>query len=485
MLEATLLTLAPALRAQTATTTSAPDAAANEQARRHFRTGIKLYRDTNYKGALAEFEAAYRDKPGPGSLQNVALSLKALFRYAEATDTLRLLLERHGEELNDNERAAVRQALTELEGLVGTLSVQVVPPNAELGLDGRSVGLEDFARGQPVNVGEHTLTVEANGYARHAQIVRIASQQRIAIEVRLKPTAGFLEVVASDPMAAIAIDDEPLAFARWTGPITPDVEHVVQVYRDGFEPFEQVVRLGLGQTLRLEGVLGPPTGAVIDVAPLPKKPTAPPRSRANTGLYALASIGVTGLNDAPLDLQLRSSNADMTVPSFGLRAGYRLSSAIAIEGAFDYGQVNVTGACQVQAEAPNEACFAERNFSLRSLRLGPNLRLMTSGETLRFVTSVGAGVVVHHLRLSPTGDGSPLKGGVATGADPYFSLELGAAYNFRHFLAELGVIALIEGAGGLRGRFDESERTAVFASGTLPMLGFTLKVGYSQWAPRR
>ena len=33
---------------------------ATRAARRHFQSGIKLYRDANYSGALAEFEAAYR-----------------------------------------------------------------------------------------------------------------------------------------------------------------------------------------------------------------------------------------------------------------------------------------------------------------------------------------------------------------------------------------------------------------------------------------
>src|SRR6187401_2786883 len=59
-------------------------AEATAEARRHFKLGIKLYQDTNYPGALAEFEAAYAQKPGPSSLQNVALCQKALFRYREA-----------------------------------------------------------------------------------------------------------------------------------------------------------------------------------------------------------------------------------------------------------------------------------------------------------------------------------------------------------------------------------------------------------------
>src|SRR4051812_43425669 len=86
----------------------APDATA--EARRHFKIGIRLYQDTNYLGALAEFEAAYTAKPGAGSLQNVALCQKALFRYREAAATLEQLLSRHAAELSEGEQTAVRDA---------------------------------------------------------------------------------------------------------------------------------------------------------------------------------------------------------------------------------------------------------------------------------------------------------------------------------------------------------------------------------------
>src|SRR6187455_1093705 len=103
---------------------------ATQNARRHFRVGVKLYRDTNYPGALAEFEAAYRDKPGPGSLQNVALCLKALFRYAEAASSLRLLLARHAEELSAPEREAMEKTVQEFESLVGKLKLELEPAEA-------------------------------------------------------------------------------------------------------------------------------------------------------------------------------------------------------------------------------------------------------------------------------------------------------------------------------------------------------------------
>jgi hypothetical protein len=464
----------------------AADAAATASARRHFHLGVKLYRDANYKGALAEFEAAYRDKPGPGSLQNVALCLKALFRYAEAAQSLRLLLARHAEELSAAEREAMEKAVQEFESLVGKLDLQLEPPDAELSIDGRPISREERSKPLLLNVGEHTLLAEAPGYARYTQVVRVASAQELKVSLRLKPTSGFLSVVASDPKAAIAIDDEPLAYHTWSGPVVPDVEHVVQIYREGFEPFEQTVKVEVGKTLRVEGELGAPSGVVDEHAPLPQKPAAPPRLRGSSGYYGLAVLSVVGMNDTPLNYEV-TSGTNMSLPSFGLRGGYRISESIAVELGFDVGRLDAKGACEADPAVPATTCWAKRDFSLRSLRFGPNLRLMTGGEKLRFATGIGVGIVSHELKVeaAEASDMTARKGGTASGIDPYFSLELGAAYNYRHLLAELAVIAYIEGATGLRGAFDDSEQRAVFADGTLPMLGLTLKVGYSSWAPKR
>src|SRR6188768_3096268 len=116
---------------------AASAAEATSDARRHFKLGIKLYQDTNYPGALAEFEAAYAAKPGPSSLQNVALCQKALFRYREAAITLEQLLQSHGSELSEGETKAVTEAITELHGLVGSIVVNVEPSDAKVSIDGR------------------------------------------------------------------------------------------------------------------------------------------------------------------------------------------------------------------------------------------------------------------------------------------------------------------------------------------------------------
>jgi hypothetical protein len=328
------------------------------------------------------------------------------------------------------------------------------------------------------------MVVEAPGFARTSQIVRIAGQQAIETQIQLKATAGFLRVTTADASAAIAIDGEPRGYRSWSGPVTPDVEHLIQVYRDGFEPFERSVRVAAGQTLRVNGALGDRTGDEVPSTITLEKPRAPPPPRAATGLYGLVALSVLGMTDAPLGLQVQDANQGRSLSTFGLRAGYRLSEPIAVEAALDAGRLDGKGACQ-QGPGPDGDCVVKRDFTLTSLRFGPNLRLFTSGETLRFGLGVGVGAVAHRIEVEPaTGPDGPLAGGSGAGIDPYFSFELGGAFNYRHLLAELVVMAFIEGADNLSGEFDQSER-GVFADGTLPMLGLGLKLGYSAWAPRR
>src|SRR5688572_16726720 len=107
----------------TADPTEPPPDPKTAEAREHFRNAVKLYQDENFTGALAEFEASYALKPTPSTLQNVALSLKALYRYTKAAETLKALVERHGAELDEAERATITQAIDELLSLVGRIAV--------------------------------------------------------------------------------------------------------------------------------------------------------------------------------------------------------------------------------------------------------------------------------------------------------------------------------------------------------------------------
>jgi hypothetical protein len=73
------------------------------------------------------------------------------------------------------------------------------------------------------------------------------------------------------------------------------------------------------------------------------------------------------------------------------------------------------------------------------------------------------------------------------GLDPYFALELSLGFNYRQFLGEIGVIALIDGSTALQTGFSEESNRALTRDlgTTLPMLGLGLRGGFSQWRPTR
>ena len=468
------LLAAPSPPDEAAPTAATADATA--EARRHFKLGIRLYQDTNYAGALAEFEAAYAAKPGPGSLQNVALCQRALFRYREAAQTLEQLLTQHGTELSSGEKKAVSDAITELDGLVGSVVIDVEPSDAKVTIDGRALSLAEQRAGVELNVGEHTVIAEESGYARLVRVLSVASgQKRVPVEVKLKATDGFLNVVALDPRAAIAIDGVTLAFHEWRGGVTPDTDHLIQVFRDGYESYESTVNVGLGQTLEVRADLGARIAGESSDRPAgsPSAMPAPPPRRIPRGYYGLLTLGLLGLGQKPL--ALTSTGAGGAMGTIGLRAGYRIWAPIAGELMLDFGKLNANDA------KGDAASTNTRNYALSTVRVGPNLRLMTTGKTLRFVTTVGAGLVHHKLTLDPVANSATLGGGSASGDDPYFLLELGLQWSLGHFLLGAEVVALVDGATSLNKQKVEGDQVAFGNTNTLPLFGLSIHGGYSLW----
>ncbi len=474
------LSAAPALAQDAAEPKPAAPAApeppdtATLDARRHFKAGTKLYRDGNYGGALAEFEEAYRLKPGSGSLQNVALSQKGLFRYSEAAATLEQLIARHESELSEGERKAVDDALSELKGLVASIKLRVVPETSRVLLDGKNLAPSEWAVPLVLNVGEHALSVDAPGYNPERRTLRVAGGQReLPIDVELHCVSGFVDITSNDPTANIAIDGLPKARRAYKGPVEPDTDHLLQVYREGVEPFEQTFQVGVCKTVsikaELEGLDTAPPADPNDAAAA--IPGAPPK-RVQKGFFGLLSLDLLGLSKQPVNLAKAQSGGGFG--ALGLRVGYRLSNPVALDLRLDAGVLQAQGAF-------DEANQRNRDYSLTSIHFGPDLKLMTTGERLRFVTTIGAGVVHHRLSVSQFAPDE------VRGVDPYFSFELGMSFNYRQFLGEIGLIALIDGSTALQKGFsDEANRALTRDLGTtLPMVGLGLRGGFSQWRPPR
>src|SRR5262249_30625277 len=146
-----------------------------------------------------------------------------------------------------------------------------------------------------------------------------SGQKKLPVELKLRPTGGFLNVVAADSKAAIAVDGETRAFHEWHGSVSPDTDHLVQVFREGFEPFETTVKVALGKTAEVRADLGTPTdAAAVDKTPLtPGVMPKPPPPKAPRGFYGLVTLGAYGLRKKPLELSAPSGK-DSTLGALGL-----------------------------------------------------------------------------------------------------------------------------------------------------------------------
>lgn len=452
-----------------------------EKARVHFQNGVKLFQDGNFPGALAEFEASYRLKPGPGALKNIALCQKALFRYSEAVDTLNRVLSVHQKELTAEDKTAIDSAIAELSSLVGSIVIKITPQDARVFVDGRYVDPKERAAGVQLNTGEHTLSADAAGYAKVSKSIRVAGgQKNVLVELSLQAVAGFVHIKTKDPGAAIAIDQKPLSFGEWNGAVNAG-RHYFQVYKRGFDPYERafVVEVGRSQVIEVPALTPadddtpPPTAGTFDVKP-----------RQVRGFYGMAVVSGQSLRGSPEKLKVDEANASGA--AFGVRAGYRVWTPIALELMLESAQHQDVDACDDSiSDCSTKAGQVTRTFTLEALRIGPNLRIMSAGEKLRFTSTAGIGAVRHQIELESVTDttGSDFRNGEAHGWDPYFLLELGAQYNWGHILIELAGQLYVDGASNVKGHNANGPWEPYKDTGGLLIGGISLRGGWSEWAP--
>lgn len=445
-------------------------------ARGHFDNGVRLYQDANYSGALVEFEAAYRLKPGASSLQNIALCQKALFRYTQAAATLGQLLTRHGDSLAPAERQLIESAKRELESLTRRVIVRLSPKSAELRLDGQRVDATAWRRGARLDVGEHQLSATAPGYASVTETIRISSGEGpLRIDLALEPVAGFVTIVTEQAGAAIAVDGRALDYDRWSGPLEPG-EHVLQIYKPGHETVEELFDVELGAHKLIHANAGGELeeSALGAGAPVPLK----------RGWYGMGTFNLMLVPDAPDGVRVSDTFSSGAL-SWGGRAGYRVLDPLGIEVLLEGGYTRVDDAC-IEAEdqkkwggvaascEPDEPDHGTLSYSINAFRLGGNLRLFSQGSRTRFTSTLGFGAVQHRFQLTQPND----SGFDAQALNAYVLVEVGVQFNLGHLLLETDFVTYVESHGSLGN--DERD---LFNEGGLKSLGLGIKAGYSEWLP--
>lgn len=171
------------------------------RARVQFDTGVRLFAEANYRGALDAFQRAYDIKPHPVVRLNLASCYEKLDMPVQAYENYDAFL-KEMPSATDAQRREVQRALRGLRQRVGELSLDgITPTDATVTVDGLAV---HFTPGKPLYlaVGNHTVRATRSGYADGSKdvVVRSGRQQKVVLALE-EVAAGHAAVAEAEPEA--------------------------------------------------------------------------------------------------------------------------------------------------------------------------------------------------------------------------------------------------------------------------------------------
>jgi len=174
------------------TSASAEEAPApeNEMARasEFFFRGMELVRQERWEEALTAFDESLEIYPTQAAMFNRGLCLGLLGRPADAVAVLEEHLERYGDSISPEQRAAAEQALTTNRSRAGHVAVSIdeAPEGTRLLLDGEMLDELRDEMSLDVNPGRYQVTVEAPGYVPYRQWVEVDSGETVEVAVAME-----------------------------------------------------------------------------------------------------------------------------------------------------------------------------------------------------------------------------------------------------------------------------------------------------------
>lgn len=438
--------------------------------RQHMENGIKLFHDGNYTGAIVEFEAAYKERPKASPLFNVALAEKALFNYPKAIAALERALAQHLGTMDESDQSTARSAIEEMRALLAHLTVELSPPDVTLIVDGNEQPRSaEATRTLDLGPGVHRIEARADGYSSAEQSISLASGERDKkVKLSLVPDKGTVTIDAGGAETAISIDSKFVAFGRFTGMLAPGT-HVVQIYEPDRVIYAAQVLVVAGRAHEVRpGFGGVPfgIGSPIPVPPPPppaRKSTSPTSPRRGYFVIGAASL-LWPLSDPKgfSDLHPQSNSGGAGT----LRIGYRVNVAASFDVMLQYANVEIDSSLETRP-----------NYTLSSGRFGVNLRLMSPGQRVRFVGSLGGGLVYDDVTFNSAGLTSCGLCKDASGPDPFLHTDVGLEIDLSGVLLGFSLDSFFQSSRGI----EDADGTSIYEPDPLMHLGGSVHVGYAFW----
>lgn len=155
-----------------------------KQARALFSQGVEHYDDGDYQLALDSFKEAYRLRPHPVVLVNIANCYDRLGRLSEAAYYFEKYLEKA--ESGASQRKEVEEALEQLYRKMGELLLTVVPDDSKVMIDDLRLRRSPDRDSIRLTAGIHDIKVSRKGYEPYAQQFELRKGEQFELLITLK-----------------------------------------------------------------------------------------------------------------------------------------------------------------------------------------------------------------------------------------------------------------------------------------------------------
>jgi hypothetical protein len=171
-----------------------------EKARQHMRAGTTLYNETDYAGALVEFQRAYDTAPSYRVLYDIGQAYYQLQNYAAALTTFERYLYEGGDDVAPERRTQVEHDIAELTKRVAKATINVNVPDAEILVDDQVIGKSPLAGPVRISAGRRQIKARKAGMLADEKTLDVTgcgttgTCDTIVVDLKLTPAQTIVQI---------------------------------------------------------------------------------------------------------------------------------------------------------------------------------------------------------------------------------------------------------------------------------------------------
>lgn len=234
---------------------SSGETVVSDPGREHFQRGLTLADHGHWSDAILEFERARSLGPSASVHFNLAIAYRVVHRIREAAEAFESFLSIAPADTPAPVLAQARGAIQQLHGQLGSVVIDVRPPDATLLIDNEAVAIAPVLWLEP---GLHTLVAVSDGRAAVTRIVRVQTGSRVNVRLTVPPQNSRARIVvnAQPERAMIRIDGSEVSQGHAEELVSIGT-HRVEVSASSYDSFSRSVTMIDQQTLLINVHLEP------------------------------------------------------------------------------------------------------------------------------------------------------------------------------------------------------------------------------------